>query len=90
MGPVRLPGWCGVPMATSMARLNTAAPTAPDVFKIMTNGTLSALYSFTGGSDGANPAAGLVLGTDGNFYGTAEFGGATGSGTYSRSLPAVC
>jgi uncharacterized repeat protein (TIGR03803 family) len=51
------------------------------VFKIMTNGTLSALYSFTGGSDGANPAAGLVLGTDGNFYGTAESGGANGSGT---------
>jgi uncharacterized repeat protein (TIGR03803 family) len=42
---------------------------------------LSALYSFTGGSDGANPAAGLVLGTDGNFYGTAEYGGANGSGT---------
>jgi uncharacterized repeat protein (TIGR03803 family) len=46
------------------------------VFKIMTNGTLSTLYSFTGGGDGANPAAGLVQGTDGNFYGTTEYGGA--------------
>jgi uncharacterized repeat protein (TIGR03803 family) len=51
------------------------------VFKIMTNGTLSTLCSFTGGSDGANPAAGLVQGTDGNFYGTTEYGGANGFGT---------
>jgi uncharacterized repeat protein (TIGR03803 family) len=57
------------------------------VFKIMTNGTLSTLYSFTGGGDGANPAAGLVLGTDGNFYGTAEYGGANGSGTVFKITP---
>jgi len=46
------------------------------VFKMTTNGTLNTLYSFTGGGDGANPAAGLVQGTDGNFYGTTEYGGA--------------
>ncbi|HUD47524.1 MAG TPA: choice-of-anchor tandem repeat GloVer-containing protein [Candidatus Baltobacteraceae bacterium] len=34
------------------------------------------LYSFSGGNDGANPVAALVQGSDGNFYGTAEYGGA--------------
>jgi uncharacterized repeat protein (TIGR03803 family) len=48
------------------------------VFKISTNGVLTSLYSFTGASDGAGPDAGLVLGTDGNFYGTTENGGSNG------------
>jgi uncharacterized repeat protein (TIGR03803 family) len=33
------------------------------------------LYSFTGTNDGANPAAGLVQGGDGYFYGTTCYGG---------------
>ena len=40
------------------------------VFKISTNGVLTTLYSFTGANDGAYPQAGLVQGSDGNFYGT--------------------
>ena len=32
-------------------------------------GVLTTLYSFSG-PDGANPNAGLLLGSDGNFYGT--------------------
>jgi uncharacterized repeat protein (TIGR03803 family) len=36
----------------------------------------NALYSFTGGADGAHPVAGLVRETTGNLYGTTEFGGA--------------
>jgi uncharacterized repeat protein (TIGR03803 family) len=40
------------------------------VFKISTNGVLTSLYSFTGGTDGDGPGAGLVQGSDGNFYGT--------------------
>jgi uncharacterized repeat protein (TIGR03803 family) len=40
------------------------------VFKISTNGVLASLYSFTGGSDGANPRTTVVQGSDGFFYGT--------------------
>jgi uncharacterized repeat protein (TIGR03803 family) len=51
------------------------------VFKISPNGALTSLYSFTGGNDGAYPYAGLVQGSDGNFYGTTEYGGTDGAGT---------
>jgi uncharacterized repeat protein (TIGR03803 family) len=54
------------------------------VFRLTTNGALSTLYSFLGSSDGANPDAALVQGADGNLYGTASFGGASGSGTICR------
>jgi uncharacterized repeat protein (TIGR03803 family) len=46
------------------------------VFKINTNGVLTSLYSFTGGTNGASPEASLVLGKDGDFYGTTFSGGA--------------
>jgi uncharacterized repeat protein (TIGR03803 family) len=51
------------------------------VFQISTHGALTSLYSFTGGNDGAYPKAGLVLGSDGNFYGTTFYGGTDGNGT---------
>jgi len=47
------------------------------VFKITTSGALTSLYSFSGTNDGANPDAGLVQGSDGNFYGTTATGGNT-------------
>jgi uncharacterized repeat protein (TIGR03803 family) len=50
------------------------------VFEVTPYGDLWTLYSFTNGTDGANPTAGLVLGTDGNFYGAAEAGGVIGWG----------
>ena len=53
------------------------------IFKLMTNGTFASLYSFSG-TNGANPYAGLVRGSDGNFYGTAFSGGANGYGTVFR------
>ena len=51
------------------------------IFKLTTNGTFTSLYSFTGTNDGANPYAGLVQGSDGNFYGTTSSGGTNGYGT---------
>jgi uncharacterized repeat protein (TIGR03803 family) len=56
------------------------------IFKMTTNGTLSTLYSFTGGSDGDYPVAGLVQGADGNFYGTTRYGGTNGSGTVFKIM----
>jgi uncharacterized repeat protein (TIGR03803 family) len=47
------------------------------VFKVTTNGTLTSLYSFGGTNDGNSPSAGLVQGSDGNFYGTTPVGGNT-------------
>src|ERR1700690_1390654 len=43
---------------------------------------LTSLYSFTGGTNGGNPAAGLVQGSDGNFYGTTIAGGLASPGEY--------
>jgi uncharacterized repeat protein (TIGR03803 family) len=51
------------------------------IFKLTTNGTFTSLYSFTGTNDGGNPYAGLVQGSDGNFYGTTFYGGTNGLGT---------
>ena len=54
------------------------------VFKITPGGKLTTLHSFcsqTNCTDGAEPYAGLVQGTDGNFYGTTVQGGALNDGT---------
>jgi uncharacterized repeat protein (TIGR03803 family) len=52
------------------------------VFRISTNGAYTTLYSFDNGNgtNGANPAAGLVQGRDGYLYGTTEDNGGGGGG----------
>jgi uncharacterized repeat protein (TIGR03803 family) len=61
------------------------------VFRITPTGTFTELYEFCSVgkycADGATPTAGLILGTDGNLYGTTVYGGnspfscgATGAG----------
>jgi len=47
-------------------------------FKMTPAGTLNTLHSFNFYTDGSSPGGDLVQGTDGNFYGTANFGGRTG------------
>jgi uncharacterized repeat protein (TIGR03803 family) len=58
---------------------NCAANGCGTVFRITPAGVLTTIYSFcsqsNGCSDGSNPQAGVVLGTDGNFYGTTYYGG---------------
>jgi uncharacterized repeat protein (TIGR03803 family) len=59
-------------------------------FKITTSGTLTTLYSFCsqhGCADGDQPAAALVQGRDGNFYGTTEYGGADMDGEVFKITP---
>ena len=51
------------------------------VFEVTPGGTETVLYSFKGGDDGADPSAGLVADTSGNFYGTTYDGGASNLGT---------
>lgn len=69
------------------------------VFRITPDGsTFTTLYSFPSlgafsaagvatNATGANPRAGLILGPDGNFYGTAYQGGSAGYGTVFRMSP---
>ncbi len=54
------------------------------VFKITPGGTLTTLHEFVG-ADGSYPYAGLVLATDGNFYGSAP-GGAPDGGAVSTAF----
>jgi len=54
------------------------------VFKINSAGTLSPLHSFSGGSGGDTPNAGLIQAMDGFFYGTTSAGGTNGLGTVFR------
>jgi uncharacterized repeat protein (TIGR03803 family) len=42
---------------------------------------LSTVYTFSGGADGGDPEAALVIDGEGNLYGTTCVGGANGSGT---------
>ncbi len=57
------------------------------VFRMTTNGTSVAAWSLTPATNGSLPFAGLVQGQDGNFYGTAEQGGANGYGTVFKLTP---
>jgi len=60
-------------------------------FKITAAGAVTVLHVFNDGStvhDGANPMAGLTLGSDGNFYGTTQFAGSAGGGTAFKMTPA--
>jgi uncharacterized repeat protein (TIGR03803 family) len=51
--------------------------------------TVIVRYSFsTSNNGGVNPAANLVQGSDGNFYGTTSFGGSSNNGTVYKMTPA--
>ncbi len=41
---------------------------------------IAVIHSFAGNDDGSFPSGGLVLDTDGNYYGTTDYGGSAGFG----------
>ncbi len=65
------------------------------LFEMTTAGQIAILHSFADGSvvnDGTVPAAGVVQGADGSFYGTTSAGGSAGLGTVfkvANNLPAI-
>jgi uncharacterized repeat protein (TIGR03803 family) len=61
------------------------------IFRISRSGSYEILHLFTGAAntgDGENPTAGLTFASNGDFYGTTEFGGASGFGTVFKMTPA--
>jgi uncharacterized repeat protein (TIGR03803 family) len=60
-------------VTSAFVLLNVVPPSAPGT-------QLSTLHAFMGGGDGYKPS-GLALGTDGNLYGTTQFGGAQHAGS---------
>jgi uncharacterized repeat protein (TIGR03803 family) len=56
-------------------------------FQISTNGALTNLYLFLPDNDVEHPHAGLVQGSDGNFYGTTGSGGTNSYGTVFKITP---
>ncbi len=64
------------------------------VFKFTPPNVVSVVYAFGAvtsdkvNAGGANPQNGLIVGADGNFYGTTASGGANGAGTIFRLTPA--
>ena len=57
------------------------------VFKLTPAGAFTTLYSFTDGTDGAYPYAGLTIDSSGNLYGAATSGGQYGWGTIFEIVP---
>ena len=61
------------------------------VFSITAGGTLATLHSFDGLTEGADPIAGLIQGTDGDFYGATDGGASNacfaGCGTIFKITP---
>lgn len=54
------------------------------IYKMSPAGAVTPIYEFTGANDGAYPYSDLVLGADGNLYGTTLEDGANGFGTVFR------
>lgn len=58
------------------------------VFKIPSGGSETVLHSFANStSDGGYPTAGLILASDGNYYGTTNSGGSANKGTVFKITP---
>ena len=61
-------------------------PGCGTIFKMAPAGNLTTLYTFHG-TDGWMPGGGLVQATNGNLYGTTQWGGASNNGTIFEITP---
>ncbi len=57
------------------------------VFQMSSNGVVTTLASFTNSIEGSTPNGPLLLASDGNFYGTTYYGGASNNGTVYQLTP---
>jgi uncharacterized repeat protein (TIGR03803 family) len=57
------------------------------VFRVDASGTVTTLHAFDAATEGIDPDAGLILASDGNFYGTTPSGGAAFDGTVYQIKP---
>lgn len=73
---------CGMRLGIAGAGLALAIMLVPTILaaRAAQAQTLTTLHSFTGGTDGAHPSAGLVRDSKGNLYGTTQGGGAYAEG----------
>jgi uncharacterized repeat protein (TIGR03803 family) len=76
----------GITTGTCATISGIGIPGCGTVFKLDTAGNLTVLHAFTG-PDGANPAAGLTVGSAGDFYGTTLHGGASHGGVVFKLTP---
>src|SRR5580704_17323048 len=68
-----------------------AAFNAGGIFKMTSSGTETTIYSFCtqlGCTDGLGPRGGIILDSDGNFYGPTLYGGPNSEGTVFQVTPA--
>jgi uncharacterized repeat protein (TIGR03803 family) len=70
-----------------MAIMGDRTITHGALFRVTSQGTLTLLHSFSGGTDGSSPQGGLMRGMDGNFYGTTISGGEYDAGIAFRMTP---
>jgi uncharacterized repeat protein (TIGR03803 family) len=78
---------CVIFLLCAAAAIALAAQTTPAAPPTTTFTTLYNFCAQSGCTDGANPAAGLIQGANGTFYGTTYEGGADNDGTVFSITP---
>jgi uncharacterized repeat protein (TIGR03803 family) len=74
---------------TCIVSAGSGSVTTADVTNVIVQCPMeTVLWSFSGGVGGGLPSAGLIQGSDGNFYGTTVAYGSVGAGTAFRLSPA--
>jgi uncharacterized repeat protein (TIGR03803 family) len=72
---------------TQFGAVSDAAVSYGVVYELDTTGEETVLHTFTGGTDGGDPRAGVIRDSAGNLYGTACEGGKAASGVVFKLTP---